>query len=138
MRAEELRIGNYVEYNLSSGAFYDGTEINPIKIITINSDKDFCNFIKLDDDTDNVYDFDEIRLIPLTEEWLKKFGFKYFEPQKGFIYNIHFRLVFKSDFIVNQFSLYIDGNLWPIDIKYVHQLQNLYYVLTGVELTYEN
>ncbi len=50
--------------------------------------------------------------IPLTEEWLVKF------EQKD----------------LDLFILEIEVN-WNIKIKYVHQLQNLYFALTGEELT---
>lgn len=63
--------------------------------------------------------------IPLTEEWLVKFGFKQWGDKytfglKGI--NIHHR---KRGFVLRKSV--------PI-IKYVHQLQNLYFALTGEEL----
>ena len=64
--------------------------------------------------------------IPLTEEWLLKFGF------------------FKNDdlFYIGEIGLYLDGNIWwnkeliNGDCEYIHQLQNLYFALTGKELSY--
>ena len=62
--------------------------------------------------------------ILLTEEWLLKFGFK---------------KVAENDFILGKYSLYYllyyDGyRVSEITPKYVHQLQNLYFALTGKEL----
>ena len=73
--------------------------------------------------------------IPLTEEWLVKFGF---EEIDGFLtldlgsfsgarfifwYGDVLNLFCKSDMMLSK------------QIKYVHQLQNLYFALTGEELT---
>jgi hypothetical protein len=69
-------------------------------------------------------EWSHVEPIPLTEEWLVKFGFKPLVKDwqiKGLI--IHAR---KRGFVVN--------NRIPI-LKTVHQLQNLYFALTGEELT---
>ena len=86
-------------------------------------------------------DPEELDPIPLTEEWLIKFGFnldegvgvwfgpKYAEPAYYFTlwasygkHPVRFTRNNPSD---------------TIDILYVHQLQNLYFALTGEELTIE-
>ena len=62
--------------------------------------------------------------IPLTEEWLIRLGFK----------------IFCKDFYLNGIIIhtrkrgYVLRKSVPI-IQYVHQLQNLYFALTGEELT---
>jgi hypothetical protein len=59
--------------------------------------------------------------IPLTEEWLLKFGFIWhgdIKILKGYLNN------------------YVDGN-GETHLKYVHQLQNLYFALTNEELKIE-
>lgn len=71
--------------------------------------------------------------IPLTEEWLFRLGF---EKQNN-------AWIVKSDIKVHnirgfQFSIWKDltyntGEISP-PLEYVHQLQNLYFVLTGQEL----
>ena len=74
-----------------------------------------------------------IKPIPLTEDWLIKLGF--FEKY-GSCYNRWniklFTLIDSED---------DDGNLkgefifnGTLEVKYVHQLQNLYFALTGAEL----
>ena len=72
--------------------------------------------------------------IPLTEEWLVKFGFK---KDTGDIYHYNF---FKACFTA-------DNPMWfgqsgccqdetiKENIKYVHELQNIYYAITNQELT---
>jgi hypothetical protein len=77
--------------------------------------------------------------IPLTEEWLLKFGGKplengYWISVTNLKAELHFELFKNTDEIVttikSQFcDLILDR------IKYVHQLQNLYFCLCGEELT---
>jgi len=78
--------------------------------------------------------------IPLTEEWLFRFGFEDWGKQNGdWVYGLYNVIDGTSHFIVNKadetFYPLIDNNLccWS-DFKYVHQLQNLYFALTGNEL----
>jgi hypothetical protein len=109
MKANELRIGNLVEkhYKLH------------------NETKRFDNIGYLD--IANIYmNIGEIGYNPilLTEEWLLKLGFKKFckdYAKKGII--LHTR---KRGFIIRKSVPQMD---------YVHQLQNLYFALTGEELT---
>ena len=79
----------------------------------------------------------QVEPIPITEEWLLKFGFKTTISNKDSGYK-QFRLrECKIDFM---FSLECNGS--PefflenvgLDIIYVHQLQNIYFALTGKEL----
>ena len=82
---------------------------------------------------------DYIQPIPLTEEWLIKFGFEkyrncFLSYQK--IYEksyIHFRIFNKStiSFVIKNRSGKDEYKL----IESVHQLQNLYFALTGEQLT---
>jgi hypothetical protein len=93
--------------------------------------------------------------IPLTTKWLEKFGFKAWDDKKT-IYTLErhidkynntcFRfwlqldkLVF--DYIQNEIhpteSIFDDKNIIRLEVKYVHSLQNLYFALTGEELTVE-
>lgn len=73
--------------------------------------------------------------IPLTEEWLIKFGFKiskYGFPTKN---NFQVGHVTTDENYQFEYSLGTIGKWILKDIKYVHQLQNLYFALTGEELT---
>ena len=121
MDARELRIGNYIQYfgnvaqvegivNESNGF---GLQLNGGDFASINSQS--------------------LEPIPLTEEWLVKFGFKY----KG---NGLYTYGFKNMFKVNCHEFGIDfyyGNTYPYYVKpnFVHGLQNLYFALTREELT---
>ena len=69
--------------------------------------------------------------IPLTEEWLLKFGFVQYLliwRYKGFTI---------ASSLNNGYGLtgYCIENIFPINCLYVHQLQNLYFALTNEELT---
>ena len=72
--------------------------------------------------------------IPLTEEWLLKFGFgKSEEHEYGC--NTHEIFGFYYDYHFNKFYLDTPNEQVCIPfIKYVHQLQNLYFSLCGKEL----
>lgn len=108
VQANELRIGNLV---------IDSKNYR-ITILSI-SKKGMCSgyFPELND-----YGTEEIKLlkpIPLTEEWLVKFGFEKALDHEGFIKN---GLSFFEGFLSNE---------QKHKLQYVHQLQNLYFALTG-------
>jgi hypothetical protein len=76
-----------------------------------------------------------IKPIPLTEEWLFKFGFQIDELERDEYY------IYEADHLVclykginggyqRTINDYDDG----IELNNVHQLQNLYFALTGEEL----
>ena len=73
--------------------------------------------------------------IPLTEEWLFKFGFDYDTETKSWSLLTSLE---KFDYlfeISNKYQEYFQPDFMALDIVYVHQLQNLYFALTGNELT---
>lgn len=77
---------------------------------------------------------DIMKPIPLTEEWLIKFGFSTTQWDN---FNSHRLMVGDNDYTI---VIYSDGNcevgdIVTLKIKSVHQLQNLYFALTGEELT---
>ena len=114
MEANELRIGNLISLS------------NRIcKIAEIYTKG--CLVYDLEDNQDTLEDFERIKPIPLTEEWLTKFGFK-----KNNMYWI-------DDTNIG-FEFYKNGNIkWnqPHNIKYVHELQNLFFIFTRKELCIE-
>ena len=74
--------------------------------------------------------------IPLTEQWLKDFGFKQFKD-----YEIYYKDNFPSDFQIDKTQKEQDEkgywffiNDYSVNIVYVHQLQNLCFALTGKEI----
>lgn len=118
MNASELRIGNFVQHKC--GAHY---KISAYDIVDV-ADGTFY-----------------IKPIPLTEEWLLRLGF--IKPDRymsgGFMIDGYEDGFFvSSGFNFCQFCLIdqmVDTRYISDNIKYVHQLQNLYFALTGEELT---
>ena len=122
MKATELRIGNLI---------FQSGQITTIENISRSiNDWERVNNKRLFDCTP----------IPLTDEWLLDFGFSFKEDDLGF----YFKWELKDD--KKEFVFYVPGDEhphrhkyycggWNGEIKYVHQLQNLYFALTGEELT---
>lgn len=114
MKASELRIGNLLRNNLN------GNILIPCDIL--------CDGINTDRHEGLNYCF--IDPIPLTKEWLLKFGFE----KRGV--NRTRWVFWKIDLVEDEKGIYsFDESRIYIDIKYVHQLQNLYFALTNEELT---
>lgn len=134
MECTELRIGNWVSHtpskNETTEANFIVSEINKFSANTINGlDAECC------------------QPIPLTEEWLLKFGYRKkpasivgcdYDCGHGIVrvikYNERIRTYrnWSNEDRLNGFS-------WgKTRIEYVHQLQNLYFALTGKELTLNN
>ena len=126
MKTTELRIGNFISRNDL------GDDSERIEII-IELGK-----MALTTGPINVMcEYDEIKPIPLTEEWLVKFGWGKGEFDSEYIDNVSLKqevLVYN----VNAKMLCIETNRDIMEIShilYVHQLQNLFFALTGEELT---
>jgi hypothetical protein len=78
--------------------------------------------------------------IPLTEEWLLKFGFKK-ESDKSLTKNdiaIFLDKRFKTNLFLQENQDNFKWFSYECKIQYVHQIQNLYFALTGDELTIKN
>lgn len=116
MKATELRIGNYL--NGKQG------HVIITEIRTNNS-------VKILDNTSSFYVGTCLQPIPLTEEWLLKFGFKQIS-ERVYIKNYHYGYEFG---ITNIFIIKNDNYFMRYKhIQHVHELQNLYFALTGEEL----
>lgn len=111
MKASELRIGNYIQN------FHSNCDITQVDVECF---------------TGNGYYDGEMdgEGIPLTDEWLVKFGFEIL----GVLVkqNDHMRLLCEYGVYFFQTAIV------KTEIKYVHQLQNLYFAVTGDELTIKN
>ena len=114
MKAEELRLGNFVQTYVN-GEWNDCVEVFEITEDELNGFKSYLR---------------EAEGIPLTEEWLTKFGFKVFAFRD---YNFPSGL---PGFLISErdYGYVFIHRDYSMDIKYVSQLQNLYYSLTGEEL----
>ena len=83
----------------------------------------------------------QVKPIPLTEEWLKRFGFEKVKNKIGVYEKGRLRIWLGSR---GAFLVYLieedttTGHHIPSANEYVHQLQNLYFALTQTELTTTN
>ena len=125
MDVRELRIGNWVIFNV------DGTEIQYYL------------------EYPHIGTLDQLSPIPLTEEWLERFGFE----KSAWLDSVEYLKEVNSFFIKcffhegrrkPEYALFGNGGddyegemRLGDDQMYVHKLQNLYYALTGEELTWQ-
>ena len=119
MKANELRIGNYL--NGKQGHVV-------ISEIRIN------NSVKIHDNTSSFYLGICLMPIEITKKWLLKLGFEYNEFE-----DLYQKAGFDIDIEDNVYCHFYFNEYgdWYKYIEYVHELQNLYFALTGEELTVE-
>jgi hypothetical protein len=134
MKAVELRIGNLV-LNPHQKKVYTIQAIKPAYKLSRLRDGKWNYFVDVAEDTYSVT-VDLFVGIPLTEEWLVKLG--YTKNEECVCYELLNREDEIFSFWFSETELTLAGlgfkGLWP-PVKYVHQLQNLYFALTGEELT---
>lgn len=125
MEIKELSVGNLI-YVPSFSAGFTISEIGCNHITTIGDDRDIAQKIP----------FENLLGMPLTEEWLGLFGFEtdlicYWLPS--------YQSVQLGHFADGGFILLYDGSLRKQmgEIKYVHELQNLFRILMGKELEFK-
>ena len=119
MKENELRIGNYV-FSADDNKNGEVFQIDPSGIIFVNKNGNRWQDLK------------NIQPIPLTEEILFKCGFKK-DHDKLWIDNGVFEIEYLNGQIGLTCGLHAEESM-PLDIKYLHQLQNLYFALTDIEL----
>lgn len=116
MKANELRIGNWINDNGYNSII--GVIDSHYHAIQISG-------------SPRMIALETIEPIPLTDEWVLRFGFK-----KDSMVNITFFLKgFGYITIPKNGNCIFRKEGIEVIIKYVHQLQNLYFALTGEELT---
>lgn len=116
MKANELRIGNLVMYNdQNTGLIPTPVQIDISDLILIQNGVNEC-----------VYN-----PIPLTPEILEKAGFKNRYNKNCFLYKDK----------IGGWEYQFNGDIFSVGeqviknrLQYLHQLQNLYFALTGEEL----
>jgi hypothetical protein len=139
LKASDLRLNNYIQSGNNGKYISDGivgkileigNEERVFEQIYCECEESFDWFFK-----DNYFG------IPLTEQWILKLGFTWSIPHQA-----HYKEGF--DYVIDFYETYpnVDGCLAFINknhrsgdklitVKFVHELQNLHYVLTQRELT---
>jgi hypothetical protein len=149
MNKEELMVGNLVEIlttdmqvNLPTGRYGVIEEIREDKVkirYDYETSDNHCFFNRR---------YDTIRPIKLNGEILQRLGFVKGKSKYGDDY-ILIRNDYEIYFVVEHWTDTEENSKWknhwfikytikPYDIKYVHQLQNLFYSLTGEKLTFKS
>lgn len=115
INSNELRIGNYVK-------LFDTNDCYKIHLVSKKSVQIESGLIG-----GEVFKLDNLHPIPLTEEILLKCGFElikgWYVKGKIELFNIN-----------NNYFTTPSKGIISVDIIYLHQLQNLYFALTGQEL----
>lgn len=148
MKASELRIGNIVQYNGSHKEIGIVSEISKNSLTEVSPYK-----VGINHRLDIYYNIHTLSPIPLTEEWLKKLGFTWSEGLRMNVIKDGITVCEPDDYEDSVYhSIYFyhngecfgfevsnewgeNGNVMLPKVKYVHQLQNLIFALTGEELT---
>jgi len=133
MKANELRIGNLIQYKIED--LLDVRKVfNEVNVVDSMDISYISDCEKLN--SEHTYS-----PIPINKEWLVNLGFKRIEQDdKGNeLCNTLYSISHKGNLGTIDLDLW-QWDSWQFDncsysIKYVHQLQNLYFALTGEELT---
>lgn len=131
MKIQELRIGNYILDNYN----------NVVQVELIDNNGGINGYFGIAGY--EPADIKSFKPIPLTEDWLLKFRFK--KKSKGFYIKNEIRGIAKWSYQIEMFpaqshlgycAIYEHGEGITVrNFQYVNQLQNLYFSLTGEELT---
>lgn len=125
MEAKSLRIGNII------GRLFHNPNPNGAKLEIIEGEvkeirEETVNMTSKFGPNERVkIGYHLLKPIPLTNEWLLRFGFEHNTKYEYYFYN---KFILDNGFILMD----IDIN---VEVKTVHQLQNLFFSLTGEELT---
>ena len=127
MKTSELRIGNYISLKSRIAKI---AEIFHKGILAYD----------LEETQDTIENLERLEPIPITEEWLLKFGFENKDDNRYEIW-MHDHEDFEIEYIGKKYAY----RIWCEDAphvthfighcKYVHELQNLFFCLRKKELT---
>lgn len=123
IQANELRIGNWIAEKIHPGL------CQPVFLYSVRvSENNFCTLLK----RLNTFPYQGIRLTP---EILEKCGFYRIEEEKLFAHDATgIDLVYDKSWHFKYLRKNPKSIVRDIQLAYLHQLQNLYFALTGEEL----
>lgn len=139
IQANQLRIGNWVYRCFYPNDLFQIRSISEDRVHSINT-------VEVDTNSNTIYSSDcslsDLNPIPLTEEWLLKFGFIKDEDElfnittfgvEGFSINTYTNWHNEEPEVPHYWLRHYQSGTTP-KLHFVHQLQNLYFALTGLEL----
>jgi len=132
MDVKELRIGNIISVNdeVKKELEEESYLINIFEIKRLEDDGDISVYNTIENLYENL-GIHEINPIELNKEWLFKLGF-----ENDFEYEFRKKgVVIKYEDCLEIYEFIFNDNC--IEITNVHQLQNLYFALTGTELMWD-
>ena len=118
----DLRIGNLLHYNNKLKSVGKVT----LLVADMIDDLSYCQFNHRKDKKHWLFNLEPILL---NEEWLIKLGFTKNEFDSHYERGEFYVEIWENDCVFRWNDFNVDINL-----KYVHKLQNLYFILTGSEL----
>lgn len=131
IKGSELRTSNRI---------WESSSLNPqpedFEEIVIASVNDIDKVVH--DEQDNIYSYDYLYPIPLTPEWLERCGFK--RMNAGWINDSGSLSFYDKDSETGNgvYKMEYGTRNYAAGFLYLHQLQNLYFALTGEELEIKN
>jgi len=163
IQGKDLRVGNLVNFNNEIRTIYTISHRNQFDgkndRVQLNHKSNIC---LVDPDADNHYSDSDLNGIPITKEWLFKFGFtddtpeyckdnsnSYWQGRYNYVFMgkcaeaKYFRIYRNPETDWNKKDIrgyklgewmYYACQYWVVSIEYVHQLQNTFFILTGEEL----
>lgn len=141
MEAIELRIGNIVQCDKIGDTYTDRKPYYGKYIFEIIGVFSHSVNLDLGFGATQTIDISCIEHIPITEDWLIKFGFVNIGKMGGCLAFEKCKIKILHD-IRNDQDIYsvcistVSPATWAIcEIKHAHQLQNIYFAITGEELT---
>lgn len=135
MNAAELRIGNIIQHGEFNSSF---------RIISFyGGNQALVDSAHVKFPTDDQFEplLSECSGVKITVKWLERFGFITFDAEVdmmeyGMSGHDNFSLFNDGGLnFVDEEPFYIEYRDKKIQVDYIHQLQNLYFALTGEELT---
>lgn len=119
MKANELRIGNLVNYRVRDN---------------LDPRKEWLQYTQIDWQDLRILSHnmgDGFEPIEITKDWLHRLGFEYNDMILTWSHQDQY---LPSLTLTNNGTYIIDGMAYSPELRYVHQLQNLFFALTGKEL----
>jgi hypothetical protein len=130
IKPNELRLGNLIKYTGEPYPAY------PLKDGIVEVEAVLQDGVNLSQGDSTLYESDQLQGIPLTPEWLVRMGCEVntYHDEDGALVTLP-RLFVMQPFYKEAHSLSISHAPKARRLRYVHDFQNYYFVLTGEELT---